>query len=307
MNREFLIASLVVIVSGPLAAAQQVPAPAPPLTLQAALAAARTNSQQLLTAQTAAQIAAEDRVQACAALLPSLSGFLQHIYTEPNGTPSGVFVANDGPHVYNAWGTVHGDLFAPARWADYRTAAAAAAVARAKADVAARGLVATVVQSYYAVVAAARKAASAQQSLNEAQQFLQITQQQERGGEVARSDVVKAQIQVAQRERDAQEANLTLLKSRLALAVLVFSDFRDTFAVVDDLQDVAPLPPLDVVKATAAANSPDLQAAQAAVNQETSGVSAARSGYLPSISFDYWYGINANQFAVYNPEHQRLL
>jgi len=36
-------------------------------------------------------------------------------------------------------------------------------------------------------------------------QFLDITQKQERGGEVAHSDVVKAQIQVSQRTRDAQE------------------------------------------------------------------------------------------------------
>ena len=55
-------------------------------------------------------------------------------------------------------------------------------VARAKADVAGRGLVATVVQNYYTLVAAGRKAASAQQSLREAQQFLDITQRQENGG-----------------------------------------------------------------------------------------------------------------------------
>ena len=149
-----------------------------------------------------------------------------------------MFVANDGPRVYNAWATAHGDLFAPQRWADYRATAAAEAVARAKADVATRGLVATIVQNYYTLVAAVRKAASAQQSLNEAQTFLDITQRQERGGEVAHADVVKAQIQLTQRQRDAQDAELTALKSRLGLSVLVFPDFRETFAVVDDLQDV---------------------------------------------------------------------
>ena len=289
------------------AAAQTPPPDIPPLTLQAALDAARANSQALRTAVTSAQLATEDRVQARAALLPGVSGLLQYIYTQPNGTPSGVFVANDGTNVYNAWGAVHGDIIAPTRWAEYRSAAAAEAVARARADVAARGLVVTVVQNYYGVVAAARKAASAQQGLTEAQQFLQITQQQQRGGEVARSDVVKAQIQVAQRERDAQDANLTLAKARLALAVLVFADFRDNFAVVDDLQQIPPLPPLEEVKAKAAASSPELAAAQATINQEAAGVSAARSGYLPSVSFDYFYGINANQFATYDPEGHRLL
>ena len=278
-----------------------------PLTLQAALMQARTNSQQLRSALLAAQLAAEDRVQAHAGLLPAVSGFLQHIYTEPNGTGSGIFVANDGPHVYNAWATAHGDLYAPQRWADYRTAVAAEAVARAKADLATRGLVATIVQNYYTLVAAVRKTASAQQSLNEAQQFLDISQRQERGGEVARADVVKAQIQFTQRQRDAQDADLTALKSRLGLSVLIFPDFRESFTVVDDLEDIAPLPRLDTVRSMATQTSPDLKAAEASVQQESSGVVSARSGLLPSVSFDYWYGINANQFASHNPAGDRLL
>jgi outer membrane protein TolC len=173
--------------------------------------------------------------------------------------------------------------------------------------VAARGLVATIVQDYYSLVAAVRKATSAQQGLTEAEQFLDITERQERGGEVAHSDVIKAQIQVAQRRRDAQDAELTAEKSRLALSVLIFSDYRDTFAVVDDLEQATPLPPLQDVKTRAANNSPDLKAAQAAVAQESFGVWSARSAYLPSVSFDYFYGIDANQFAIHNPEGQRLL
>src|SRR4051812_13704638 len=216
-----------------------VPSAEPPLTVESALAKARLNGQTLAAAQTAARIAAEDRVQARAALLPSLSGFAQYIYTQPNGTPSGVFVANDGPKIYNAWGTVHGEVFSPGRWADYRSAGAAEAVARARADVAARGLVSTVVQNFYTLVAAVRKATSAQQGLAEAEQFLGITERQERGGEVAHSDVIKAQIQVAQRRRDAQDAQLAAEKSRLALSVLIFPDYRDTFAVVDDLEQPA--------------------------------------------------------------------
>jgi outer membrane protein len=290
------------------AAAQGVaPQENPPLTLQQALTLARTNSQQLRSAQIAAQLATEDRVQARAALLPGVNGFLQHIYTEPNGTPSGVFVANDGPHVYNAQAVAHGDLFAPTKWADYRSAAAAEAVARARADVAARGLVATIVQDFYMLVAASHKLASAQQSLTEAQRFLDITQRQENAGEVAHADVVKAQIQVAQRSRDAQEAELNALKSRLGLSVLVFPDFRENFNVVDDLQDVAPLLPLETFKSVAIESSPDLKAAEASVQQESSAVVGARSGLLPSVSFDYFYGINANQFAIYNPEGNRLL
>jgi len=124
---------------------------------------------------------------------------------------------------------------------------------------------------------------------------------------VARADVVKAQILVEQRLRDAQEAELNALKSRLGLSVLIFPDFRENFAVVDDLQAASPLLPFDSLKSLATQGSPDLRAAEASVLQESSGVAAARSGLLPSVSFDYWYGINANQFAIYNPEGDRLL
>jgi len=312
IQRPLRAVAIVVALAWPVAlGAQATPPPTPtplaPLTLRDALALARQNSPQLRSAVTAAQIAAEDRVQARAALLPSLSAFGQYIYTQPNGTDSGVFVAADGPNVYTAWGTVHGDLFAPTRWAEYKVAAAAEAAARAKADLAARGLVVTVVENYYALVAALRKAAGATQGLAEAQQFLDITERQQRGGEVARSDVIKAQIQVAARRRDAQDAELAALRARLGLSVIIFPDFREHFAVVDDLADAPPLPPLEQVTGQATANSPDIRAAQAAVQQESSGLFAARSGYLPSISFDYFYGINANQFAIQNPDGQRLL
>jgi outer membrane protein TolC len=247
-----------------------------PLTLQAALAAARSNSAQFRSAVLAYGIASEDRIQAKAVLLPSLNGSAQYIYTTPNGTPSGAFVANNGPREYILWGQVHGDLYAPAKWADFHRAQAAEAAARAKADVAARGLVATVVQAYYGLVAAQHKAANARQSLREAQQFLDISQRQEQGGEVARSDVVKARIQVAQRQRDAEDADLTSEKNRIGLAVLVFPDFREDLIVVDDLQEAPPLGSLEQVKAAAAEASPDLRAAQASLDQESYGVSVAR-------------------------------
>jgi outer membrane protein TolC len=288
-------------------AAGQTAPPDAPLTLQAVLDRARANSQQFRSAQLASDLAAEDKKQARAALLPSVGAFSQYIYTQPNGTPSGVWVPNDGPRVYATWLNVHGDVFSLAKWAEYRGAAAAAAVARARADVAGRGLVATIVTNYYGLVAAQRKLANAQQGLREAQQFLDITQKQEAGGEVAHSDVIKAQIQVAQRTREAQDAELALLRSRLGLSVLVFPDFRDAFSVVDDLQTTAPLLPLADLKTAAVGNSPDVRVAEASVQQETIGVGVARGGVLPSLSFDYFYGINANQFATYDPEGHRLL
>jgi outer membrane protein TolC len=273
------------------------------VTLTEAMELARINSPQLASANITALLAHEDRVQAKAALLPNAYWFNQFIYTQPNGTPSGVFVANDGPHVYNDWAAVHGDIYAPGKRAEYQRTIAAEAVARAKAEIAGRGLIAVVVQNYYGLVSAQRKYTNAQQSLREAGQFADITQKQEQGGEVAHSDVVKAQIQLAQRQRDTQEAQVGVEKARIGFAVILFPDFRRDYSVVDDLQTTPPLPPFEQIQGLAGKNSPDIRAAQSAVRQETLGITVARSAYLPSLSFDYFFGINSNQYAIYNRSH----
>jgi hypothetical protein len=116
------------------------------ITLRDALDRARKYGLQLDPAALAVAQAKEDRVQAKAATLPSLSALNQFIYTEGNGTPSGVFVANDGVHVYNEQAVVHQDVLSFVRRGEIRRAEAAEAAAKAKLDVAARGLNATVIQ-----------------------------------------------------------------------------------------------------------------------------------------------------------------
>jgi len=279
-----------------------------PLTIdfQEALGRARKYGLEIQAANIATLLAREDRIQAKAAMLPGVQYFNQFIYTEPNGTPSGVFVANDGPHIYNSYGMVHEDL-SWARRAEYRRAIAAEVVAKAKADLTARGIVTTLVQDYYAVVIAQRRLANAQRGLQDAQRFLDITGKQEHGGEAAHADVVKAQLQTQQRERDALDAQLAIDKARLALAVIIFPDFRQDFTVVDDLDHAGTLASFSEVQDLAMAKSPELRAAQANLQQGQAEISVARTGYLPALALDYFYGIDANQVAIYNRDHQKNL
>ncbi len=266
------------------------------ITLPDALSRAKQYALQIQSADIARQLAREDRVQANAGALPSLNAFNQFIYTEGNGTPSGVFVANDGVHVYNEQAVVHEELLAFVRRGEIRLAAASVAVAQARVDIAARGLQLTVVQNYYAIAAAQQRAESSRHSLNEANRFLDITQKQEQGGEVAHSDVIKAQIQVQQRQRDLQDGELGVQKAKIALAVLIFRTLRVDYNIEDDLAKLLPLPALDEVSAQATASSPDLRAAKLTLRQGQLGVSTARYAYLPSLALDFFYGINANQF-----------
>jgi len=110
----------------------QPPAGAAPLTInfQEALERARKYGTEIQTANITALLAREDRIQAKAAMLPQTQLFNQFIYTQPNGSPSGVFIANDGPHVYASQGQAHQD-FSLTKWAEYRRAMAAEAVAKA--------------------------------------------------------------------------------------------------------------------------------------------------------------------------------
>ncbi|MGD0777784.1 MAG: TolC family protein [Candidatus Solibacter sp.] len=287
----------------------QTPTPAPPLTLtlQEAMERAKAYSQQLLSADIAARLAREDKVQAKAALLPSVNWEHGFIYTQPNGTDTGIFVANNGPRVYTNMANVHGDVYAPGKRADYQMAIAAEAIARAKVEIAARGLTAVVVQNFYTMAVAQRHYNNARRSLQEARQFVDITQKQEAGGEAAHSDVVKAQLTFDQRQRDVQDGQLAYDKARIGFAVFLFPDFRQDYTVADDLDRLTPLAAFPEIAALAEKNNPDIRAAQSTVTQQNFGIKSARAGYLPTLSVDYFYGLNANQYTLHNELGQNNL
>jgi len=254
------------------------------------------------TAFTAAGLAHEDLVQSRAALLPNVTYNMSAIYTQPtpgtkaaDGSP--IFIANNGVHEYVAQGNVHQNLSLQL-FADYSRASAAQAVARAKSEIALRGLAVTVAQAFYGYLAAQHKYETVQRANEEAQRFLGISQKLEQGGEVAHSDVIKAQLQAQQQQRDLREADLAKNKTRLDLAVLLFRDFNENFTVADDLTTLDPLPSLEEVTAAGSRNNPDLRAAQASFQQAGREVIGAWGGVLPSISLDYWYGIDSSRFAT---------
>jgi outer membrane protein TolC len=162
--------------------------------------------------------------------------------------------------------------------------------------------VVTVVQGYYGYVVSQRKYATQQRAATEAARFLDISQKLERGGEVAHSDVIKAQIQYQTGQRDLQEAELAMNKARLDLAVLLFPDFNENFAVVDDLRLPAPLPTFGEIQSAATHNNPDIRAAVAGLRAAGQEVNVAWSGILPAIAGDYFYGIDSPQFATYGTD-----
>jgi outer membrane protein TolC len=277
-------------------------APPPVITLQDALDRAKMLDAQYQLAVTNASLAREDRKQAKAALLPGVSATTQYLLTQGNGiTPNGRYVTNDGVHVYRAWGVVHQDVNADTLQKNgYRHAQAAEALASARVEIAQRGLAVTVTKDFYALVAAQRRYATAQQAIQQAQRFVDITSAEERLGQVAHSDVVKAQLQLEQQRQAFQEATLSMEQNRLSLAVLLFPELNENFTVVDDLDSAQALPPFPEAQNMAARLNPDLRVAQEALRQATYEVRSAKNAFLPSLVIDGNYGIEANAFALHS-------
>jgi outer membrane protein TolC len=176
-------------------------------------------------------------------------------------------------------------------------ASAALAVATAELEVAQRGLLASVAGLFYTASAAGRKVSVAERAASEAASLTTLTQQRETAREVAHADVVKAQLQQQQRDRDLADARLEAERARLELAVLLFADPRTPYTLV--VPDAPPTVPARAdVEAALGKHNPELASALASTHLADLNVFAARAAYLPDLALNYTYGIDAAQFAT---------
>jgi outer membrane protein TolC len=272
------------------------------VTLQDALERARKLDPTLLGATSDARSAREDRLQARNAMLPAITATTQYLGTQGDGgkISDGRFVTNDGVHVYRAWGVLHQDLSPTLLMGTgYTRAKAAEALANAKAEIARRGLAVTVTKNYYALVVAQRKYATAQAGLDQAKHFMDITQDLERQGQAPHSDALKAEIQYRIQKQAFDEAKFSMEDTRLGLAVILFPDFNENFSVVDDLDSAPALPPFPEAQAMAEKQNPDLRVALETLRESDLDVKLAKTAFLPTLTVDTDYGIEANCFALH--------
>jgi outer membrane protein TolC len=192
------------------------------------------------------------------------------------------------------------------QFADVRVSSANAARADAEMEVARRGLVSAVVNLYVQVSAAEIKRGLLTQALQEAVSFTDLTEKREAAREVAHADVVKAQLQQQQRERDLRDAVVLAERARLELAVLLFPDPRTLYSTQTPGAMPA-LPTHDEVNRMASAGNPEIRSALADVQASTAGVTSARAAYLPDLALNFTYGIDAPQFAKNGPDGVRNL
>ena len=299
-----------------LVAHTQGPQAAPPtISLQNAIQRAQLNEPAFAASVAAQKSAAIDRYIAKTALLPSVTYHNQMLYTEPNGqTNQGgqagtqqapIFIANNSIHEYMSQASID-ERVGFKQFADARFSSANAARADAEMEIARRGLVSAVVNLYVQVSATEVKRGLLTQALQEAVSFTDLTEKREAAREVAHADVVKAQLQQQQRERDLRDAVILAERARLELAVLLFPDPRTPYSTQTPGAMPA-LPTHDEVNRMASAGNPEIRSALADVQASNAGVASARAAYLPDLALNFTYGIDAPQFAKYGPDGVRNL
>jgi outer membrane protein TolC len=286
-------------------AQQTVGAPPSSITLEQAIALARTNEPNFAAAAANKRVTALDHSIAQAALLPQVSYHNQVLYTQPNGSFNGAgpvgsqaaprFIANNAVREYASQG-VFNETLGLRQLTEVSRAAAADAVAAAELEIARRGLVSAVTGLFYQALAADHKVDVGRRAAGEATSFTNLTQQRESAREAAHADVVKAQLQQQQRDRDLADALLEQQKAHLDLGVLLFADPRAAYTLVPGA--VVPLPARADVDAAAMKLNPELHQAMASLRVSSLDVTAARAAYLPDIGLNFTYGIDAAQFAV---------
>ena len=281
------------------------PAAGPSITLDEALARARANEPTFAAAVAASKTAALDKSIARSALLPTVIYHNAYVYTQPNGAVNQAgstgaqsapkFVANNTVHEYYSQAQVN-ETIGLAQTTAASRASAEAAVAAAEMEIARRGLTATVIQLFYGVNTALTKVAVEQRATIEAQDFVKQTQLREEAREAAHADVIKAQLTLQQRQRDLSDAQLKADKARLDLGVLLFSDPRSPYTVVQP--PASALADRAAIEASAAANNAELKSALATLRSKDLGIREAKAAYLPDLGLNFTYGIDAQQFAI---------
>ena len=276
------------------------------ISLDEAIKCAEANEPAYAALSAESRAAGLDRWTARGSLLPSVVYHNQALYTQTDhGQTTPRFIANNAAREYTSQAVV-AETLGLAGLAGVRRADAAAARAAAELEIARRGLVAAVTSLYYGVVAAESKLSIAERARGEAADFTALTGKREQAREAAHADVVRAQLQQQQRERELSNARVAAEKARLELGILLFADPRTPYWPAPETS-VAPLAERAEAEEAAAKNNPELKSALSALKMSNDNVLAARAAYLPDLGLNVTYGIDASQFAVNGADGTRNL
>jgi outer membrane protein len=254
----------------------------PVLTLERAIALAVEHAPAALFAEATAVAARADLLQTRGSLLPSvgLNSFYNNSSNQRFDQATGQLVSES----YTAQVTGSYEIFAGGRrLAQLRAAGAGVDAAEARVREQAYVVVLRATETYYAAAAAADLVAVADQRLERARQQEEFAENRYELGTATTSDLLRAQIEVANAELAALEARSALRSSSLELGRLVgvAGEVRPAEAA---LPARAPaLAPLEELVERAVRTSPVVRAAEAARVSRRADRMASYTSFIPSL------------------------
>ena len=262
------------------------------LSLDEVLRLANAQASAFQSASINERIAAEDVRQAQAAFLPKVSTPLSYIYTSPAlGLPPGEprapsFISADAIGVTDALVNVAGDFDIAGRLrASLARNRALLAAAHAGTDVAKRALAQAVIEAYYGLALANVQRRAAEDNLDAAKKFEDITSLLLSGGEVASVDLTRAQLQTIARRDELERARANEDVAAGALRVFVGYEFSRSINTTDLALDI----PIDSdyrqFKAEEVSRRPEFIQLEQQLRAARQEIRIARADRLPSLSY----------------------
>lgn len=239
------------------------------------------------------KIAAEDVVQSKAAFMPRLAANPTVIYTSPSlrTLPTGAprppsFLGANAITEYQGVASASGEIDLSGRLrANRQRAEFLLQAAKAGTEVARRGLVSATEEAYYGYALARAQISSGVENLRAAEEFERFTKLLVEGGEVAPVDLMRAQIQTANRRDELEQSRVAERVGAENLRVYLGLDAQNQFTV-SDLQTMIPdVGELGQFTAAAAANRPELAKIRAETEAAKREAKIAKAERRPQLSY----------------------
>jgi outer membrane protein len=268
------------------------------LSLADALRIAETNNLAYQAAAEDVKIAGARVIQAGAGRVPALSAGYAYVHTQnaaffifQSPGPGGKLVSKklffSATDLNNVNATLDYALYSGgAVQAAIGQAAAGLSSAESSLDAEHANVIRDVTNAYFGLIEARQSASIADQTVSVAQQNLGIASDGYKAGTLAKADVLREQVALANSQVRDIQASATAQLDNATLANLLNVDLNSTIDPSESLVAATPAYTLTDVIGEAQVRRPELGAARAAVALADASVKSARSGTLPTIALE---------------------
>lgn len=260
-------------------------------TLEECVEAAMVNSTTLARAEASLAGARADVMSSWSGVLPRVSAGLSRsdnmaVMDDSETTSRGV----------SGSVSLSQTLFDGATFASISGAGHSRAASEASLDATTREVILGVRQAYYGLLKAVQLRDVQREALDLAKEQLRKTESLFGLGSASRSDLLKAQVQVAQEELTLITAEKTAATARAGLCYAIGIDVTTDLEAVDPPAEPSEGDALEYVLDEAIARRPDIRAQEEAVTAVRRSLLAAKAGRWPDLSLSVQYSRSRGSF-----------